>query len=62
MGSVNYISREAPRAEKRRLLGRAFVPEAGSQATGMASQRGEQLTVVGYFGGGRVLGTNIGRT
>lgn len=62
MDSVNYISHEAPRAEKRRLLGRAYVPEAGSQAAGMASQRGEPLTGVGYLGGGRVLGTNIGRT
>lgn len=62
MGSVNYISREAPRAEKPRLLGRAYVPEAGSQATRMANPRGEPFTGVGYFGGGRVLGPNTGRT
>lgn len=62
MDSVNYISREALRAEQRRLLGRAYVPEAGSPAARMASQRGEPLQGADYLGGGRVLGTNLVRT
>lgn len=59
---MNYISREALRAEQRRLLGRAYVPEAGSPAARMASQRGEPLPGADYLGGGRVLGTNPVRT
>lgn len=62
MDSVNYISREALRAELRRLLGRAYVPEAGSPAARMASQRGEPLPCSSNLGGGRVLGTNPVRT
>lgn len=59
---MNYISREALRAEQRRLLGRAYVPEAGSPGARMASQRGEPLPGADYLGGGRVLGTNPFRT
>lgn len=59
MDSGNYISREAVRSEKRRLLGRAYVPEAGSPAARMASQRGEPLTGAALLSGGRVLGLTL---
>lgn len=38
------------------------MPEAGSPAARMASQRGEPLPGADYLGGGRVLGINPVRT
>lgn len=58
---MNYISRQALRSEQRSLPGKAYVPEAGSPAARMASQRGEPLHCAGYLGCGRALGTNLVR-